>query len=348
MYIISQKNIKNKKLLDSQLICSCMSKVLDWNFQSCESNIYSKEILMNVAETIKFLRLERGFSQKDILPKGVTSPTYSKFENNKQDLKIKHIFEILDNMDITTHEFTQLLNRKTKMKILQDTLISCANNINDPLKQRELITIYKELQSKDELAQYEFAALLNIKEFFNNTISEIEPISAEELNIKKIILSRHYHGYRDYHLISNHIMNFSNEDVDLFIDTLFPITDFKNKSPETQGVIIQLFVNLMTKEMYENNLDRATKFHNIARRLDIKKENYYLGIQLLYFDSIIKYLRHGETEYLEKINEVIKMISYMGDHQTVKQMQKEVQVFLQNKEIRIPTGKFPMLVIKNS
>lgn len=304
---------------------------------------------MNIPQTIKFLRLERGFSQKDILPKGVTSPAYSKFENNKQSLKAEHIFEILDNMEITYQEFTLLLNRKTERAILQDTLIACANNLDDPIKKKELITIYDELQNKTNLAHYEFSALLNIKEFFNRSISEIEPISLDELNkIKKIILSRHYHGYRDYHLLSNHIMNYSNQDVDLFIDTLFPITNFSDKSVETQGVIIQLFVNLMTKELYANELDRATKFYNISRGLDINKENYYLGIQLLYFDSIIKYLRHGQTADLEKINDVIKIIAYMGDHQTAKEMQKEVKVFLQNKEIKISTGRYPMLLIKNT
>lgn len=303
---------------------------------------------MKISECIKFLRIERGFSQKEVLPRGVPISTYSKFEHDKQSLKAEHIFQILDNLQITYEEFTLLLNRETDASILKNSILSCVHNINDYETHKKLLDIYQSLKNKPTLAQYEFSALLNIKEFFASTITEIEPITTDDLKrIKELILTRNYLGFRDYQLLSNHIMNFSDSDVDIFIRTIFPIDNFHQKSPETRSIIFQFFINLLTKELYANNLNRACHFLRLVKELHIRNENYYFGLQILYFESMINYLLTGESENLSKINETLKIISYMGDTEAVQLMQQETKHFLKDQRTAIDIGTYPMLVIKD-
>ncbi|MET3564154.1 transcriptional regulator with XRE-family HTH domain [Enterococcus rotai] len=304
---------------------------------------------MSISSTMKFLRKARGFSQEQAMPKGMTKFSYSKFENDKQSLKAEQIFEILDNIQVTYQEFYTLLNRKNPLNILREKLISYASDPEKIENKTGIIEIFNTLNNKNNLSETEFSTLLDIKGLFGNKFNEIPQIDKNDLKkVKTIINRKKYFTYYDYKLVSNHIMNFDRKDISFFIEAMTPVENIYLRDIETKRVIEQLYINIVTKFMYNNNLNEAKKYLVMAKESNENLKNYYFSIQIQYFDYTLKYLETSETEYLTKLDYLLKIVSDIGDKSAAAIMKEELKVYLEGQSVDVPIGDFPTVLAKDN
>lgn len=192
-----------------------------------------------INEIVKKIRIESGIKQKDARRNVMSADAYSRIENGKKEISWNELIGILENLNISLSEFVSIYGEPILTHGLREKVRMLYYEIDSVEAQEQLIAIYEQLeQTCSELQSCEKSVYFDIKQIFHQKFpKKINPITKKELQ-EVVSLVKKKKGKQffdeDYRLISQTILDMDKEDMELVLDSLFPleqknITDYREK-----------------------------------------------------------------------------------------------------------------------
>lgn len=254
---------------------------------------------MDIGGTIKKIRRGKNITQKALAENILSRPHLSLIENNKSDISMSLLIQILEKLHLPVDEFVFLANdcsiSESKSMALQ--LMNEANKANT----KGLNNLLKDSKSKfKEYDSYEFYHISLLTEIYirlldnNFTINEEIQNIANPIKVYLFNLSDWY--IYDLKLFSNSLFIFDVFTVESIADKLFNSLKKYELYPNSREDYLNILINMSTyfieKEKYKLSLKFAYKGKQKTKNVDKIYENILLDINI----SIANIKLHIEPE----------------------------------------------------
>lgn len=208
-----------------------------------------------------------------------------------------------------------------------------------------MLGYYKNISEKLDRDVRELSNYLSIKGYFYQFWDEVEPVSKEDKKLAyELLINKNYYYQYDYVIISNMIHHFSLKEADLIILKSFPLKDEVNRDEKTKKFAYNVMINIITKRIYDNNLDYAEKYLELAKKQDGFSNNYSYRLDIEYLTNLLKLVVTGEPEYYNNVLKFIEIFKMIGDHKYAERLNKELKSLAYDKGSL--SDNFPVGLIK--
>lgn len=254
---------------------------------------------MDIGGTIKKVRIGKNITQSELAKNILSRPHLSLIENNKSDISMSLLIQILEKLHLPVDEFVFLANdysiSESKSMALQ--LMNEANKAN--AKGLKLLLKDSKIKFK-EYDSYEFYHISLLTEiyikFLDNNFTITEEIQTIANPIKDYLFNLSDWYIYDLKLFSNSLFLFDVFTVESIADKLFNSLKKYELHPNSREDYLNILINMSTylieKENYKLSLKFAYKGKQKTKNVDKIYENFLLDINI----SIANIKLNIETE----------------------------------------------------
>lgn len=254
---------------------------------------------MDIGGTIKKVRIGKNITQSELAKNILSRPHLSLIENNKSDISMSLLIQILEKLHLPVDEFVFLANdysiSESKSMALQ--LMNEANKAN--AKGLKLLLKDSKIKFK-EYDSYEFYHISLLTEiyikFLDNNFTITEEIQNIANPIKDYLFNLSDWYIYDLKLFSNSLFLFDVFTVESIADKLFNSLKKYELHPNSREDYLNILINMSTylieKEKYKLSLKFAYKGKQKTKNVDKIYENFLLDINI----SIANIKLNIETE----------------------------------------------------
>lgn len=220
---------------------------------------------MDIGGTIKKVRMGKTITQNELAKNILSRPHLSLIENNKSDISMSLLLQILGKLHLPVDEFVFLANNYSisEPKSMAKQLMNEANKANS----KGLYLILEDSKRKFEKSgNYEFYHISLLSEIYMKCLDNDFTINEDIQNIANPI--------KDY------LFNLSEwyiYDLKLFSNLLF-VFDVS----AVESIVDKLFNSLKKYELYSNTRDDYLNILINMSTYFIEKENYHLSLKFAY------------------------------------------------------------------
>lgn len=259
---------------------------------------------MDISETLKIIRLNKGLTQKEFV-KGIISPSfYSKVESGENKISATYLFELLDKLDVSLNEFNFIF-RNYKGEEIETIFrqIKTAYYTEDSLRLRD---IYDTIKKRDDNP-----LLLCL---VNNLIFHVEEkeMNTEQLAyIKSSLFDTPSWGHYEFNLFSlaTNILSLGTS-TSLAIHIIRNIDKYAEYPGYTQDLVISLN-NLTRVSLLANNMAQAQYYLALAD--DLNSRSFFLNEKLLskLYRGLINIKMNDAANGKTIVDEVLDVYSFL-------------------------------------
>lgn len=281
---------------------------------------------MNYLQTLKKIRLGRGIKNKDVLQNARSHSTYSKIENGSTELKINMLVDLLETFEVSMEEFIHMNEYNVGITYFMPTIRqACREPKNQKLKEIILSEFYPIKNNIKDMNKLEILYYCSIKNYFADHWPEITHMKKYEIShIVSILKKKEFYGQYDYTIVLNSMAYMTESQIDLLMESLFPIKDIEQRTAIIINTGFSILTNAITKNIYILDYKKAWKYVTLAEKLIPYTTGYFSKINLEYSKYIILRFLERDTIYIEKARQIIGTVKAIGDELTAKKMEEEL------------------------
>lgn len=281
---------------------------------------------MNYLNTLKKIRLGRGIKNKDVLQNARSHSTYSKIEGGSTELKMNMLVELLQTFEVSMEEFVQMNEYNVGVTYFMPTLRqACREPKNEELKQILLSKFYPSTDNIKDMNRIEILYYCSIKNYFADYWPEITHMKKYEIvHIVSLLNNKEFYGQYDYTILLNSMAYMTESQIDLLMQSLFPIKNIEQRTPLIINTGFSILTNTITKNIYVLDYKKAWKYVLLAEKLIPYTTGYFPKMNLEYSKYIILRFLERDTIYIEKARQIIGTVRAIGDELTAKKMEEEL------------------------
>lgn len=278
----------------------------------------------NFGTVYKNIRKSKGLSQKDICNDFISRSSLSKFENNTVLPRYEHMIYLLEQIDMSSDEFSYICNMYKPDK-KQDILIAFDNltSLVDKEELNELITKCSSfLKSNQSKLINDIRDILRV--YYNILASPPNSSNDEVSNLFSKIWNQFEKidtwYYYDIKLISIVLFFIPIDIVDKFVDKILKRLDDYKYFKDMQIVQLSILMNLSTKYLYGGSQEKCKAYSSMLMELSrkYKRYDYYLIASIRI--SIC-------TNSLKEAQEKAMTLKFINEDKLFSEIQKELNFF---------------------
>ncbi|MEI5995617.1 helix-turn-helix domain-containing protein [Candidatus Enterococcus mansonii] len=304
---------------------------------------------MSYLESIKHIRELRNIQQKDMLPGVLSHSGYSKIENGKSTLKLDTLQEIIDRLNISLEELSLYAENNNLInnfiKIFNSAITDPENEmIITKLLNHPLYKVNKDIKTMSQKEVIAYAAIKNIMSGL--TKNKVTPLNNYEKEyIVEYITSTNFYGQYDYLLILNTITCLTEEQSNIIIRHMFPVTDTKNRTAKTLNYAFLVLSNVITIAIYNLDYKKAIDYISLAETMIDTSTSYHSRMILEYHKNIALRFLKKDTIYIEKARQIIQITRFIGDEKTARSFETELNNLTTKADYYLETHKYPTILV---
>lgn len=280
---------------------------------------------MNTLEALKFFRKKKRISQANMLP-GKDAKRYHRLESGQSKLDYEDLFTALNTLELSFKEFFSAIGMEENIPILaiDKQYEKCSAMPNNSKEKKILLHYFHELAAIKEKNTMETALYNDIKVVYHPIWPEIPKIDTADIeHVLNIIKKKTYYTYYDYRMTVNPIIFFDTEKIQYILERMYPIENQKNRDFTTVRIANLIYPNIITGQLYRNNLDQAAYYIQKAKEANVPFNDYNFHFNLHYLDNLTNYLITKETKYLTQILQEIELLEKFGSIQLANGIKQE-------------------------
>ncbi|MGK0550901.1 helix-turn-helix domain-containing protein [Enterococcus faecalis] len=289
---------------------------------------------MNTLEALKFFRKKKRISQANMLP-GKDAKRYHRLESGQSKLDYEDLFTALNTLELSFKEFFGAIDMEENIPILaiDNQYKNCLYTLDDSAGKKILLRYFHELAAIKEKNTMETALYNDIKVVYHPIWPEIPKIDTADIeHVLNIIKKKTYYTYYDYRMTVNPIIFFDTEKVQYILERMYPIENQKNRDFTTVRIANLIYPNIITGQLYRNNLDQAAYYIQKAKEANVPYDDYHFHFNLHYLDNLTNYLITKETKYLTKILQEIELLEQFGNFELANGIKEEATNLILGKD----------------
>ncbi|MGX7203062.1 hypothetical protein BCR22_12025 [Enterococcus plantarum] len=288
----------------------------------------------NYTDTLKFLRNVNNLKQKEmIIGKETDNSLYSRLETGKLKIKIEHIEQVCDHLDIAPSEFMAFAEIDTEFLQYKEKLNKAINRHTDIIIKENVLEDYNRLNNQDikKLTMKDLAFLFTYKNNLYKLWYEVEKINSDDI---KVIVNRlsnkQFYSMYDYILALNTINYMNNHQADNIIKLMTPLQYKDQRSIQTKKYANVLLTNIISFKIYQMDYEKALEYVKLAEDQDPTFQSYYFRFDIQYHKNLALYLQKKDTKYIDIARNLISSIEEIQDIQTAKIFKQELNHLVDN------------------
>lgn len=275
---------------------------------------------MKPHKILKFLREKKGLSQRKLAElSGLTKSTYARFEKGEQVVDFISLLKLLDNLDATMKDYTELLDIDDEFKNHQEKIRWAIKNKDAKLIRQ--LTMYFSNNRNSNLKYYTYYISLysHLQKDFPDLFITEEQLKKEIHNRFEIILNSEYITTTDYKFTANALIYTVEEQKKTIIEhTIFSpdIISFSSKGETIQLAIAQLLNNYIDRLITEKKLEMTDKYIQKQYEILSNYPSQQFSTLLKFHEARIIYIKKPSKKNEQLLNNIIdyyEMIDYK-DH----------------------------------
>lgn len=300
---------------------------------------------MEIHEVLRFFRKTLHFTQKEILP-NLDPSVYSRIEGGKQEIKINDIKNIMNTLSLVPEEIFSNAPLDLEQYKYKKLFSYCSENLQNQKQKQKLLDYYQTLSCKNKNLR-ELSNYLAIKNYFAQFWEEVDKITGEELQeIYQILLNKNYFQHYDYAIILNTIRLFDKKQIDLIMTKVFSSRNKNSDLIFLSNLAHHIILNVITVRIYEKDYNSAFKYISLAKKHDQSEQSLYYRINFKYLENLLEYLVTGDYQYMQRIQEYIRLLKDIGDNALAEQLEAEIKVVIHGILVSSSQNTFPVTLIK--
>lgn len=279
----------------------------------------------------KELRLNKGYSIKEISDNEVSSSTISKFEHGTAMISIDKFFRILSNINVSPNEFFLYIEERTEIPYSFSSIVTHFSDFKD---KKDIIASERILEKlKKLLIQYPDRKFLRIQIVnIKAVLSQNLPDSKRNIDNKDIqLIKQHLLSTKNWNefeirIYCNTIHLFEMESIELLTNTLLSPLNYKIITPKLKWLLSIALVNL-THALLLNNKILSNKgsayFEKIIRFIDDYPipDNHTPEKAFLKFNiGSYRYLVGEKERGIQEMKEIIHSFALIGCNEWANQL----------------------------
>ncbi|MEI5992448.1 hypothetical protein A5881_004004 [Enterococcus termitis] len=276
----------------------------------------------NYTDALKFLRTENNLKQKEmIIGSQNDNSLYSRLETGKLKIKIEHIEQICDHLDLAPSEFMAFAKIDTDFLEYKDRLNKAINRHTDVLVKEMVLKDYYRLKNinPDQVSMKELAFLYTYKNNLHKLWYEVDKITPEDTNfIVKKLSEKNFFTMYDYILALNTINYMDRKQADTIVKLMIPIKYKEQRTMQTKKYANVLITNIISFEIYQMEYEQALEYIELAEKQDPTFQSYYFRFDIQYHKNLALYFLKKDTKYIDTARKLISSIEEIQDIETAK------------------------------
>lgn len=291
---------------------------------------------MNIREAFTFFRKNNKQTQKT-LAKGITyEQDISRFIRGKTSIDLDDFLLLINKLSITLNEFFSFCDTEPELFQNQYEILykECVLNKNNIENKEKLLKYYHSINNNiSELTNREISNLFAIKLYFSNFWIEIEQISSSELTfVYKYLDKREYYTHYDYSVTAKCIHLLDTKKRINLMKKAFPIKNYEKRTNKTKQSAFEVYRNLIYQFILEKNYEKALIYIIYGKNEDILKEDYRFNLNLVFMESIIRYIETKNLNYYDKIVRIHETVKDIEDMAEYENMQNDIDSLLKGND----------------
>ncbi|AYF99903.1 helix-turn-helix domain-containing protein [Lactococcus allomyrinae] len=282
----------------------------------------------NYGAVFKILRLQKGFSIKELTDSNISQSTLSRFENGQVNLSIDKFFHLLSKMNLSPQEYFTRLEETTgtSYSISMLNIITALDNRN----YLEIETFLKNLERQGHGAPISRSLQLqitSIKALLHQIDSNYKIDEREIFNLKQYLLSTKTWGEFEIQLCGRAFYLFDTADLRLFLQRLLDPFNYSvvtfNIRLYTYIALVNLTDTLLYKQEYDL-LDRVEKYLSV----NPFPEHYIFQKGTLQFKlALFHFYTKDKGEALLEMHEIVTAFKVLGAEAFASRLREQIPEF---------------------
>ena len=268
----------------------------------------------NLGLIFRDIRMDKGYSLKDIAD-GILSVSFlSKFERGDSDISLSKFYLLLERLNITLDEFSFISNdyNPTQVEALMKNVRNAYENNNiNLLYKLEQEEIYKWKKYNFSSHRYNSIMIRALAYDLNKQL---------ELNEEDITLLNEYlfkvenWGFYEIMLFGNSMSILPIESIITFSKEILNKTQLYSRVKKNKEKLIRVLLNTIVYCIESNRLSSALHFIiSTEKILERHSDLYFEKVKLLYLSGIYKVISGNSDVGIVMSNKAIKIMDALGD-----------------------------------
>ncbi|OTN83986.1 hypothetical protein A5819_003536 [Enterococcus sp. 7E2_DIV0204] len=286
------------------------------------SNVYSNIFLAS----LKNIRELRGISQKDIFPNNANHSAYSKLENGTTSLKIDHLDEILNSLDISLEELFHWTYSTDNVNKFRTIFKEIGRHPNDLEKKKDFLRefYFNDIPIKN-MSKKQLSYYCTIKNHFGSIWKEVGLLTKEEIAlIVSLLDKKSFYSQYDYTIALNIVQYLTDQQLDSIVSDMLPVKFIEKRTPYLLSSAFNILTNAITCYVYKLDYIKAWDYVQLAEPLVKYTTGYYSKVNLEYSKCLVKRFLERDIRYFDDAWQIINITRAIGDYQTADEMETEI------------------------
>ncbi|MGY3750803.1 helix-turn-helix domain-containing protein [Vagococcus acidifermentans] len=266
---------------------------------------------MDIGNTLKKIRIERGLSQKEMCHDIVTTSYYSKVERGIHQISADNLLIILQKNNISVTDFFELVNLNDVYKNSLNTAIS--NEIEQAYYQLDVSHLKRIEENLNNIFQkndYNYIFYTNLIKLTLFNINQDKNLLTEENKQffkQKIFDMNNWDSFRLS--LYNNMIDFYDLESNL---TLINSITSKPNLIEIEPLLVETILINFIGYCIENNCDSyAAAFFSIIENMPTTPNNFFNKNMFTFFKNLVFYREIPDNSFLEKINQAVNVFNFL-------------------------------------
>jgi transcriptional regulator with XRE-family HTH domain len=302
---------------------------------------------MKTIDALKFWRKKKKIPQSEMLP-GKNEKRYHRIESGLANLEYEDLLTSLNTLELSFKEFFSLIDMEHNIPIMaiEKQFQKCQTMLNNEEEKKKLLSYFYYLDKIEEKNSMETALYNDIKVVYHPIWPEIPQINSNDIeHVLSVIKSKEYYSYYDYRIAANPIIFFPEEQTEEILRLMYPINDQEHRDFATIKVANLIYINIITGQLYKNNLDKAAYYIQQAKSANITYKDYHFHFNLDYLESLTNYLITKGTQYYINMLNTIATLERYGNKALAEGMKNESTNLINGKHFDLTQGIIPNNVV---
>lgn len=301
---------------------------------------------MNIFESMSFIRKRLNISQGDMLS-NTTHSTYSRIESGKRQIKLETLLEIADRFGMNHEELFQFFDMDNEYQQFIDIFRTFADDTDDETNKEKLLTNFFPKKDLEKMDSYELTYYFSIKGHLGSILSDIGTPTAEDQKfIVKYLTTKSFYTQKDYQIGMNIITHLPLKERIKIMDKMYPVILPEKRTPSLKRYANHMMTNLISICIYKLEYETAMKYIEIAENTMDFSIDYYLRLNILYHKNVVLRFLKQDTVYITQAREIIKLMYAIGDPQTAKQFETDLNKLTDNPKEYQNNNNYPRTVVR--
>ncbi|MEI5992400.1 hypothetical protein A5881_003956 [Enterococcus termitis] len=280
----------------------------------------------NYGKTLKYIREGRKISQSKML-KSRDRSQYSRIENDKSILKVETLEYLCEKLGVSLAEFVSLNHANDFLDSMVLKFRECAREPNNLEKKQSFLESFKIIDDKSviDLSRMEYNFKYTVRAVLPFYWKDMKPLTQTEVDhLYEHLIGSSFFGQYDYMLAMNIAKLLNKEQMARLADIMYPVQHYATRNDLTKQYSNLLITNAISYFIFEEDYPLALEYVEKAQKNLALHDSYYLHLNLLFHKNLTLSLLKKETKYIEKTREIIRIIHDIGDLNTAKVLETEL------------------------